>query len=339
MSSAPIRRGSVRASRGSPERALGLVASAVALIAIPATAIAHAGEPAVAYLLEPVGVGNVVDETTVFTWIDADVPIPTGTATVDLFYTSRRPRTFAAGVIPDDLVGEPIVQGLRERDPNNRYEWDVSNVPSGSYHIWSRVNEPPSEDMSIQIIHFAPGIVTVAHPGDPVYPAVLATSPPNAFDFADASYEITYSAFDPDGTARVKIEAAQMTLSGEAGPYEVLVEGLPAVEDGRWTWSTGDVEEGDWLFRLTIEDDRGLSFTTFSEFFLLITHPFSRFDAGVSTDAGAGDALPGSTPQAPSGGSDGCRCISSTKPPTAAALAWGLIAVSLLAARRRRREH
>ena len=311
---------------------------ALAMTATANLAFAHGGVPALAVLNEPVGVGNVVNETFEFTWVDADISIPTGTATVDFFYTANRPITFAAGVIPDDLEGEPIVTGLLEKDPDNRFVWDVSNVPSGSYHLWSRVNEPPEEEMSIQIIYFAPGVLTVAHPGDPVYPALLATSPRSSFDIADTSFEVTYNAFDPDGTGRVRIETAAVQQDGSPGEFMTLAEGLPADSEGSWTWNTESVPEGDWLLRMTIEDDRGLSFTTYGRFFLLITHPADRRDAGVTTgrDAGSMDAFIVPPPPPDPSGNDGCRCMAADRAPmTTGWWLWG--ALLLMGHRRRRR--
>ncbi|MEL7367964.1 MAG: hypothetical protein AAFN74_03560 [Myxococcota bacterium] len=302
-----------------------------AAIVCPTLVWAHGGNPAVAFFNEPVGVGIVVDDTFTFTWRDADIPIPTGTATVDFFYTVNRPMTFTPGDIPDDLAGTPIVTGLRERDLDNRYVWNVSDVPTGSYHLWSRVNEPPSEDMSIQIIDFAPGIVTVVQPGDSVPPALLVTSPRNAFEFTDAQYEITYEAFDPDGTGRVRLEAAMVPTSSNAPAFIPLADDLPADAEGRWTWNTSALPDGDWMIRATLTDARGQSFTTYSRFLLLISHPFSRFDAGTSAqDAGPPDA--GSTGV----GEDGCRCITSSREGWPELTGWWL-GLGLFAAVRLRR--
>lgn len=308
MSSAPPR------PRLATSLVTALVAAAASVPSIaPSVAFGHAGQPAVAYLDAPQGVGVVVDTEFVLTWSDADAPIPTGTATVDLFYTQQRPMTFVEGVIPDDLTGAPIVTGLLEADLDNRFVWDVTGVPAGSYHVWSRVNDPPDEEDALQIIHFAPGVVTVAHPGDPVHPAVLVTAPANLFEFADEEFVVRYRAFDPDGTGRVRIEGAWLPPDDQP-VFEVLAENLPADADGSWLWPTATLAEGDWVVRVTVEDDRGLSFTTYAPTYLFITHPGSvpvGPDAGRLADGGAGDAAAGSppppSPSASSSSSD-CRC-------------------------------
>ena len=140
--------------------------SALFLLLIPASAVGHGGQPAVAYLNEPAGVDNVVDDSFTFTWIDADRPIPTGTATVDFFYMRERVSAFIAGTIPPWLDENVVVRGLLEKDLTNSYTWDTSSVPAGTYQLWSRVAEPPEEIASPQLILFSPGAEPVQHPGD-----------------------------------------------------------------------------------------------------------------------------------------------------------------------------
>ena len=259
---------------------------ATLLTTLPAAAFAHGGDPAVAYFTSPTGVGNVVDSSIDITWVDADRSIPTGTATVDFFYTNRQPPTFQSGERPDDLVGEVVVTGIPEKDMPNAYTWDTSAVPAGSYVLWSQVVEPPEENMSIQIIDLSPGIVTVAHPGDPVYPAVLLTAPNSPFKYADESFEITWEAFDPDGTARIRIEAR----IGPTGTPIVVADDLPATAEGSVVWDTSNLEENDWILEAIITDDRGLSFRHFSRYVVLVTHQVGPRDGGVAVDASAADA-------------------------------------------------
>ncbi|MEQ9497563.1 MAG: hypothetical protein RIT81_11910 [Deltaproteobacteria bacterium] len=250
----------------------------------PATAWAHGADPAVAYITAPTGVGNVVDESVELLWVDADRSIPTGTATVDFYYTDRQPPTFQAGERPDDLVGETIVTGIWEKEMPNAYTWDTTSVPAGSYLIWSQVVEPPEENMAIQIIGLSPGIVTVAHPGDPVHPAVYLTSPTSPFKFAHRSFELTWDAFDPDGTGRVRLEA----MIGPDGEPLLIADDLPP-DQGSFVWDTSQLEENDWTLKATITDDRGLSFYHYSNYVLLVTHNVPEDDAGVP-DAGTPDA-------------------------------------------------
>lgn len=248
-------------------------------------AFAHGANPAVAWLDNPVGVGTVVDTELAFTWVDFDMSIPTGTATIDFYYSARRPPAYQIGEIHPLLEGTPIVQGILEKAPENRHVWDTSAVPPGAYFIWSQVIEPPEEFMAPQIISFSPGVVSIAHPGDPVHPAILMTTPDTPFRFADDSYTLSWLAFDPDGSARVKLEAGTSSMGVD---FQLLAENLDPLGPS-FEWDTSELEDKDWFIRATITDGRGLSFTTYSEYVLAISHPPERPDAGVA-DAGASDA-------------------------------------------------
>ncbi len=85
----------------------------------------------------------------------------------------------------------------------------------GSYYLWSEVKEPVEENTAPQIISFSPGVLTTAHPGDPVYPAVVLRTPDAPFRFADQSYTLRCKAFDPDGTSRVKLEVDTSSLGAD----------------------------------------------------------------------------------------------------------------------------
>ena len=272
----------------------------------------------------PQGVGNIADEQFTLRWVDADKPIPTGTATVDLFYTARRPPSFSAGEIPDLLEGTPIVLGLLEKDPENQYIWDTRSVPAGSYFVWSRVVEPPEEFMSPQIISFSPGIVTIAHRGDEVYPGIRITHPDSPFRYADQGFQIRWEVFDPDGTGRVRLEVGTSRL-GEN--YQVLGEALPVVPS-QFDWDTSNLTETDWRIRATITDARGLSFTTYSEYPLLVTHlGLEERDAGTEPDFDGGSPDGAAAPGSSNG--SGCRAQAPSKrnvPWSGLAAAFGALA-------------
>lgn len=291
-------------------RSEGITGLLAGLLWVSATTVAygHGANPAVAWLDNPIGVGTVVDTEFAFTWVDFDMPIPTGTATIDFHYAARRPPAYQFGEIHPLLEGTPIVQGIFEKSPDNAYTWDTSNVASGTYHIWSEVIEPPEENMAPQIISFSPGVVTIAHPGDPVHPALVLTTPDTPFRFADESYVLRWKAFDPHGTGLVKIEVGTSSLGAD---FETLAEGLdPAAEE--YLWDTAELQDEDWYIRATISDDQGLSFVTYAQYLLLVSHPEPETDAGI-VDAGSGSVdagLEGDGGFVKTGSPDSCRCIS-----------------------------
>ncbi len=275
---------------------------------LAATIASHGGLPSVAPVVAPAGVGHVVDDAFEIVWTDLDMPVPTGTATVDLFFTRRRPSTFGVGEIPAGLTGETIVQGILEKDTTNRFVWDTSAVPSGSYWVWSFVNEPPMERDPFPVVSFGNGVVTVAHVGDDVAPAVILTTPGMPYDYAHESFEVRWETFDPDGTGRVIVE-------GTKGDERIVLADEPASASGSVVWDTLDLAEGEWVVSATIADARGYSFTAYAQFPLWVTHAVRpTTDAGV-TDAGTSpepsprDAGVRTGPPAGADAPGGCLCV------------------------------
>lgn len=236
----------------------------------------------------PAHVGELADESYELTWVDSNFlnTSTTATITIDWYYTSRMPPTFPIGVTPPDLEGTEIVTGIPEEDRTDAWVWDTRNVPAGSYWIWSRVNDLPGEQMSIRIIAFSRGVVTVAHPGDPVHPAIALVQPNSPFVIADQSFDVIYEAFDPDGTGRVKLEAMTQRDGSDA---ITIAEDLPASRTGTVTWDTSGLARGDWILRATLTDARGLGSTAYARFLLRVDHVQPRPDGGTQPDASRAD--------------------------------------------------
>jgi MYXO-CTERM domain-containing protein len=304
------------------------------ILLAPNAALAHGGNPAEARVTGPMNVGTVADAEFTVTWIDSDTPIPTGTATVDLHYTETMPPTYFLGDIPDSLSGTPIVEGIRETDTANRFTWDTSSVPSGTYWIWSRVDEPPEPIPSPVYISFSPAPLHVQHPGDPIGPSVRVTRPNTDISYSDEGFEIRWQAFAPNGPATIRLEAG---LSLDGTDFTVIADGLAATSTGAFYWETAELAEGDWTIRAVITDETG-SFTAYCPYFLLITHFFPLRDSGVRDaapppDAGRIDAASatdtGGEPPPPE---EGCNCTA-TRAGASNAL-W--LAIALAGTRRRR---
>lgn len=316
------------------------VASAVALLLALAVApaLAHfGGQLPIAALSEPERTGTVVDTSYMFRWFDTDRPVMTGTSVIEFRYTSDIPPTFTQGDVPLTLTGTVIAENILETDMTNAVVWDTTQVPTGTYWIWSWIHEPPTELNAIDIITFSPGVLTVAHPGDPVPPAVVVTKPDSAFRTADQYGDLGYSAFDPDGTGRVKLEA---TLKRDGTDLMLIADDLPAVADGMVRWDTADLPQGDYTIKATITDARGMSFSAFGRFYILVTH-LRRVDAGPADRGIEPDASPADAGEEEDTGfvkkpapSSGCTCVTRED---RAASAWmiALLAIGVLGRWRR----
>ena len=284
----------------------------VSLLAEPSGGVQHiSGLPPVAWAETPREAGELADESYLITWTDYDGPSLTGTVTVNWYYTDIMPRTFPRGLIPDSLMGEEVVTGIDEADRTTAYEWDTSSVAAGSYFIWSLIDEPPEEMAVLRVVAFARGVVTVAHPGDPIHPAIIFTRPDSPYFLADSEFAIRYQAFDPDGTGKVKIEASSSSVSDD---FIILGENLPAVEDGVLLWDTSGLSEGDWTLRASLEDARGLSHSTYCRFFLRVQHISDSPDSGLGgMDSGDSDSSlrtldSGLRRKEQVSGQENCRC-------------------------------
>src|SRR5262249_18368239 len=156
----------------------------------------------------PTGVGDVADKSYSFTWIDGDMAPRTSTTTIDFFYTPTNPPTYVPGTLVQLPGSKPIREEVRLNDTKNVIQWDTSQVPSGTYWLWSRVTEVPVSNPQ-KIITFSPGVVTIAHAGDDVRPAIVIAPRADQFHWPSGyEVEIGYWAFDPQGTGTVRLEAA-----------------------------------------------------------------------------------------------------------------------------------
>ena len=306
----------------------------------------HPGIPAPsAYPIEPRSVGTVVSSTFALTWLDFDRPIPTGTATIDWYYATQNPKTYLIGATPDDLFGELIVAGIAESNPVNRYVWDVSNVPSGSYFIWSKITEPPEENPLLQLYSFSQGVLTVHHPGDPIHPAVCFNKPDNPFTLVDEQLPMVLEAFDPDGTGRLTLE---IFSRDEPENMTDIFRDRPAQSRIEEPLDTRTLEEGDYGLRFSLIDGRGLGFTAYSRWFFRVSHRLADPDAGVldaSPDSGRVSSDAGDVSDSGLEGPEmeGCACAEVSFVPTSSPLRGlflllfaGLLRARVSDARRRR---
>lgn len=322
---------------------LTLVLTLSSLSALPTQAVAHGGVEASAFVLDPDRVGVVADEQFRFRWLDASsVGAATASTTHTFYYSTFLPPPWSLFLGPEDLEGTPIVEGVPEASPENAHTWDTRAVPAGAYWIWSIASDPDLE-LPFQSIVFSPFPLVVARSGEPLHPYVVLETPDSPSAFAESDrFTVRYAAFDPDGTGRVRLARA---LDGTS-TFVSVAEDLPPDEAGRLEVDTQDWPAGDWVLRAEIEDARGLRFSTFARFTLLVFRREGR-DAGARPDGGvapgpSGDAggLPSERPaeseSEEAGAGEGCECLLGRRP---GAASLGLLAGSLglLTLGRRRR--
>lgn len=288
-------------------------------------AYAHSGNPAVAFLQTPLTCSTTVaaGDLVPIRWLDSDVVIATGTATVNLFATQHMPETFPQGIVPQELIDSSIevASGIREADRSNVHWWDTSLVPSGTWFIYSTVDEP-SIEMSVKITTFSPGTVTVIRPGDQLEPSVMLVKPDSPFRFADETYELEWCTRDPYKDAKVKIEVKARS-DVEA---DLLATGLS--DTSTLTWDVRCLREENYAIRVTVSSTTsGTEHQAWGRYYLYVSHPFAPRDAGGlnegcsgedgSVSDGGGSSLDAGVAQVDAGddpgemGGEGCDCSSS----------------------------
>ncbi|MEQ9498855.1 MAG: hypothetical protein RIT81_18395 [Deltaproteobacteria bacterium] len=255
--------------------------------AAPASAYAHGGQPAVADLVAPTSLCPVADEGKTFEWVDQDTPALSGEVFINFYATRVQPETTFRTEFPDVLEELPVAFRVPELDLTNQAYWKTSTVATGVYWIWSQVFEPP-EEMSPRYLSLSPVPVVVHHEGDAVPSAVAITRPNSALAVADQMYRIEYTALDPTGTGRIRLEARPF----RDDDWHVIADNLPALRAGEYLWNTAQLPEGDWILRATMHDCSGTETVAYTRHVLFVSHPTGpKPDAGADLDAGIFDAV------------------------------------------------
>jgi MYXO-CTERM domain-containing protein len=302
---------------------------------------AHVGNiPTIAVFDQPVGVGNVADQSFTFGWEDNDGDM---TATFSMYY---QPSNLPPNGTVAEVTGTAIPNGqaMPIMDPNDVLVWDTSGVPSGSYYLYSVTTEsdgalPPSLGMS----H---GVVTIRHAGDPLYPAVVVTEPGALSPPVGDAFAVKWEAIgEGPMTATVRGKARD-----DAGDPAVLATDLPMAEGGGkftgcYLWNLGAEPNGYYEVQVEVRDSAGRTHASYSISNIVLFRDPQPTDAGVppsctvpgTPDAGADapDAGMSGGDDDGGGGSCGCRVGGARTAGGSSALAL-LLGLALLARRRRR---
>ncbi len=320
---------------------------------------AHGGVPALAtFPFSPPCVR--VSEEVALQWVEPDVPSSFGTSMVELSVTQTSTRPLYSRERP--LAPWTRIHRVLDADPANRFVWRTSTVAQGHYFLWSYIEEPPQENADF-VAHQAQFVITVERER-PQGPTVMLRRPAS-FSSAIGRYQLEYTACDPSGTARVRLEAAPERAPDD---YRVLADNLPAVVDGTYVWDTRGYAQERWIVRARIYDECGFVFESHARAFVEVRPPLDPYDGGTDDaqaaepidarsdggsacaprlDATGNDSGPrpsdaGPRPDAVDGGcvdcvpvDEGCGCVAAGRD-TAPSAVMALVVLGLLGRRRQR---
>lgn len=245
----------------------------------PGLVWAHGGVPALATFPFAPPCVRVSDEVAL-QWVEPDVPSTFGPSAVELSVTQTSTRPLYARERP--LVPWTRIHRVLDADPANRFVWRTSTVAEGHYFLWSYMEEPPQENADF-VAHQAQFVITVER-DRPQGPTVMLRRPAS-FSSAIGRYQLEYTACDPTGTARVRLEAAPESTPDE---YRVLADDLPAVVDGVYVWDTRGFDQQRWIVRARISDECGFVFESHARAFVEVRPPLDAYDGGPEDAIAAG---------------------------------------------------
>jgi hypothetical protein len=272
------------------------------------------GVPTPANIQAPADLGIVVDDRADLSWLDNDAD-PTGK--FNFFFQAQNvpPST---QVSDGSLAGTaiPEAQGVPISDPADTLSWDTREVPAGSYFVYAITDDPPIPP----VYGMSRGVITVRHPGDPLFPATRVIAPGDIAPSVDQEgFALRWEA-SGDGPFSATLSYA--ALGTGAHPIEPMWLPLAAglamtpVGDratGCLVWDLAAFSDGYYAVRVVVTDGAGRTHSAYAPNDVTVYHdgtsgPAASCAAPVP-DAGPDDAGtgPDGSP-APPDDPGGCGC-------------------------------
>ncbi len=219
--------------------------------------------------------------------------------------------------------------------------WDTSALASapGSFFVYEITRDPPLNP----VFSVAPAPITVQHPGDPRWPAVVVDEPDGIGDTQAEHFAIKWRATG-EGTLKAAIRYA---MTAEDALSDLAAD-IPMAEDagiyyGCYLWNVSLLPQGTYYVQLEVSDEGGHVHRAFSRNVLVVYRNPDLPDAAVAPSCEGSGAPPdgGSTRDGAGGGGNdddgggGCPCRVGHRGRWPRASLLGVVALVALSRRRR----
>lgn len=225
--------------------------------------LAHVGGiPTRASFTTPSVLGELADRSYSVTWLDDDSDL---TGIFDFYYQSANIPP-GAQIGSDAFVGVPIPTGQQVAimEPSDALIWDTTVVPAGSYYLYAIATDPPLDPL----FGASAAPVTVRHPGDPLWPALVVDEPDAIGDTQAELFAVRFRARG-EGPLTATLRGRNLTPENDQPYYEIgedisLEEVSPGSFTGCYLWDLRALVEGQHYVEVRISDQAGRVYTAYS---------------------------------------------------------------------------
>jgi hypothetical protein len=299
-----------------------------------ATVVAHVGGiPTQARYDRPIELGELADATGTVLWRDNEQD---ATGLFDFYYQASNVRPAVMTTHPD-FAGTLFAEGVMISDPANRLDWDTSAIATGSYYVYEITRDAPLTP----VYSVTPAPITVQHPGDPRWPAVMVDEPDGIGDTQPSRFAIKWRATGEGAlTASIRYGAVMndtlMPVASGVGMSQA-----DGIYQGCYLWNISLLPQGTYYVQIEVADEGGRTHASFSSNVLVVYRNPDAPDGGVEPSCeGVGAPDGGTSAGGDGGGDDGATCLCRIghrgRAPVVSAIVFGVLLATLA---RRRRAH
>jgi hypothetical protein len=221
----------------------------------------------------PVELGEIGDAAVILRWHDNEADM---TGLFDFFHQPSNVRP-GVRIGHPDFMGTLFAEGVPIQDATNELTWDTSGLAAGSYYVYEITRDPP-----LAPVFSATAVpVTVQHPGDPRWPAVVVDEPDGLGDTQTSRFAVKWRATG-EGTLTATIRYGEY----EGDPLFDVATQVPMMEvedglyQGCYLWNISTLPQSIYYFQVEVADEAGRTHRSFSRNVLVVFRDADAPDSG-----------------------------------------------------------